>query len=60
MNPPQLYKTTMDPNTRWLVQLTLENATGTLEIMGMLLVKKRTGDCESWPESKGSLAKALV
>ncbi|MEZ1376359.1 DNA topoisomerase IV subunit B, partial [Enterobacter hormaechei] len=44
MNPLQLRETTMDPNTRRLVQLTLEDATGTLEIMDMLLAKKRAGD----------------
>ena len=60
MNPLQLRETTMDPNTRRLVQLTLEDATGTLEIMDMLLAKKRAGDRKSWLESKGNLAEVLV
>ena len=47
-------------NTRRLVQLTLEDATGTLEIMDMLLAKKRAGDRKSWLESKGNLAEVLV
>ena len=42
------------------VQLTLEDATGTLEIMDMLLAKKRAGDRKSWLESKGNLAEVLV
>ena len=44
MNPPQLRETTMDPNTRRLVQLTLEDFEATSEMMDMLLAKKRAGD----------------
>jgi topoisomerase IV subunit B len=58
MNPPQLRETTMDPNTRRLVQLTLEDYPGTQEMMDMLLAKKRAGDRKSWLESKGNLAEA--
>ncbi|MCY1443883.1 DNA topoisomerase 4 subunit B [compost metagenome] len=60
MNPPQLRETTMDPNTRRLVQLTLEEADGTVEIMDMLLAKKRASDRKSWLESKGNLAEVMV
>ena len=60
MNPPQLRETTMDPNTRRLVQLTLDDFEGTREIMDMLLAKKRAGDRKSWLESKGNLAEVLV
>ena len=60
MNPPQLRETTMDPNTRRLVQLTLEDAEGTVEIMDMLLAKKRAGDRKSWLETKGNLAEVLA
>ncbi|HZJ91715.1 MAG TPA: DNA topoisomerase IV subunit B [Thiopseudomonas sp.] len=56
MNPPQLRETTMDPNTRRLVQLTLDDYTGTVEIMDMLLAKKRASDRKAWLESKGDLA----
>ncbi|QEY73895.1 DNA topoisomerase IV subunit B [Pseudomonas denitrificans (nom. rej.)] len=56
MNPPQLRETTMDPNTRRLVQLTLEDTEGTVEMMDMLLAKKRAGDRKSWLETKGNLA----
>ena len=60
MNPLQLRETTMDPNTRRLVQLTLEDVPGTLEMMDMLLAKKRSGDRKSWLESKGDRAEVLI
>ncbi len=60
MNPGQLRETTMDPNTRRLVQLTLEDAQSTFEIMDMLLAKKRASDRKSWLESKGNLAEVLA
>ena len=56
MNPPQLRETTMDPNTRRLVQLTLDDVEATAEIMDMLLAKKRAGDRREWLEEKGNLA----
>jgi len=60
MNPPQLRETTMDPNTRRLVQLTLgEDFAETSEMMDMLLAKKRAGDRKTWLESKGNLAEVL-
>ncbi|MES2821390.1 MAG: DNA topoisomerase IV subunit B [Pseudomonadota bacterium] len=60
MNPPQLRETTMDPNTRRLVQLTLADYAMTEELMDMLLAKKRAGDRKSWLESKGDLAEVLL
>ena len=56
MNPIQLRETTMDPNTRRLVQLTLDDEPSTMELMDMLLAKKRAGDRKIWLESKGNLA----
>lgn len=58
MNPLQLRETTMDPNTRRLVQLTIDEITPTVEMMDMLLAKKRSGDRKAWLESKGN--KAIV
>ncbi|PRD38072.1 UNVERIFIED_CONTAM: parE [Trichonephila clavipes] len=56
MNPLQLRETTMDPNTRRLVQLTIDDAPQTLELMDMLLAKKRAHDRKDWLEQKGDRA----
>ncbi len=56
MNPLQLRETTMDPNTRRLVQLTIDDSENMLEVMDMLLAKKRSGDRKEWLESKGNMA----
>ncbi|MFT6758020.1 MAG: topoisomerase-4 subunit B [Chitinophagales bacterium] len=56
MNPLQLRETVMDPDTRRLVQLIVENGDGTDELMDMLLSKKRSPDRKSWLEDKGNLA----
>ncbi|QJR80376.1 DNA topoisomerase IV subunit B [Alteromonas pelagimontana] len=60
MNPIQLRETTMDPNTRRLVQLTIDDAADMLELMDMLLAKKRAGDRKTWLESKGNMAEVIV
>ncbi len=56
MNPLQLRETTMHPDTRRLVQLTLEDPEATNTIMDMLLSRKRAQDRKSWLEDKGNLA----
>ena len=56
MNPLQLRETTMDPNTRRLVQLTIDELRATEELMDMLLAKKRSGERKTWLEDRGNLA----
>lgn len=56
MNPLQLRETTMDPDTRRLVQLTIQPGDDTNSIMDMLLAKKRASDRRAWLETKGNLA----
>ena len=56
MNPLQLRETTMDPDTRRLVQLAFEGISKTEETMDMLLAKKRASDRRSWLEKKGDQA----
>jgi topoisomerase-4 subunit B len=56
MNPLQLRETTMDPDTRRLVQLSLRHGDKTHSVMDMLLSKKRASDRRSWLENKGNLA----
>jgi topoisomerase-4 subunit B len=56
MNPMQLRETTMAPDTRRLVQLTLDAGDDTHKLMDMLLAKKRAADRKEWLETKGDLA----
>ncbi|MDP4857314.1 MAG: toprim domain-containing protein, partial [Desulfobacterales bacterium] len=56
MNPSQLRETTMLPDSRRLVQLTLENEKGIFETLDMLLAKKRAHDRKRWLEKEGDLA----
>jgi topoisomerase-4 subunit B len=56
MNPSQLRETTMNPDTRRLVQLTIAEDDATFEQMDLLLAKKRAGDRKSWLEDRGNLA----
>ena len=56
MNPSQLRESTIHPDTRRLVQLTVDDAEATHSLMDMLLAKKRAGDRKAWLENKGDLA----
>jgi len=56
MNPLQLRETTMDPDTRRLVQLNIEDGDDTNQMLDMLLAKKRAPDRKAWLEDKGNLA----
>ena len=56
MNPLQLRETTMDPDTRRLVQLTVDASDDTDVLLDMLLAKRRAGDRRTWLEKKGNMA----
>jgi topoisomerase-4 subunit B len=56
MNPIQLRETTMAPDTRRLVQLTIDTEETAFATMDMLLAKKRSGDRRQWLEEEGHLA----
>ena len=60
MNPLQLRETTMAPDTRRLVMLTLEEGDDTDECMDMLLGKKRASDRRAWLEAYGNTADVAV
>jgi len=56
MNPMQLRVTTLAPDTRRLVQLTLGEGNDSHRMLDMLLAKKRAADRKAWLEKKGALA----
>ncbi len=56
MNPMQLRETTIHPDTRRLVQLTVEDSDVSGRLMDMLLAKKRAADRRAWLQAKGDLA----
>jgi topoisomerase-4 subunit B len=56
MNPAQLRETTMAPETRRLVQLTVSGKDEADQMLDMLLAKKRASDRRDWLTEKGNLA----
>lgn len=60
MNPMQLRESTIDPNTRRLLQFKVSDDKKTAELMDMLLAKKRAADRRQWLEDKGNLAEVEV
>lgn len=58
MNPKQLRETTMMPETRRLIQLSLDAETS-VSVMDKLLAKKRSSDRKAWLEEKGDLAEVV-
>ncbi|MEN5118339.1 DNA topoisomerase IV subunit B [Luteimonas sp. TWI662] len=56
MNPSQLRESAIHPDTRRLVQLTVDDDLETRSLIDMLLAKKRAGDRKAWLETKGDLA----
>jgi topoisomerase-4 subunit B len=59
MNPIQLRETTMAPDTRRLVQLTLSAEDGADSTIDMLLAKNRAGDRKNWLTEEGNKAEIL-
>ncbi len=59
MNPSQLRETTMDPNTRRLVRLTIPDAEPAVATIDMLLAKNRAGDRKVWLTEEGNRAEIL-
>jgi topoisomerase-4 subunit B len=59
MNPSQLRETTMNPDTRRLVQLTVDDFEATTALMDLLLAKKRSADRKIWLETKGDMAEVV-
>ena len=57
MNPVQLRETTMAPDTRRLVQMTVDEDETAFSTLDMLLAKKRAEDRRHWIEESGNLAK---
>ena len=49
-------ETTIAPDTRRLVQLTVEPGDDTHQVLDMLLAKKRASERRSWLETNGNLA----
>jgi topoisomerase-4 subunit B len=60
MNPLQLRESTMAPESRRLVQLTVDAQDMTDQIVDMMLAKKRASDRREWLERKGNLAAAVA
>lgn len=60
MNPGQLRESTIHPDTRRLVQLTIPTLDQTHATLDMLLCKKRAFDRKRWLETKGNLASLEV
>ena len=59
MNPLQLRDTVMNPDTRRLLQLSVDFGDDTAELLDMLLAKKRSPDRKKWLEEKGNLAEVV-
>ncbi|GIX33284.1 MAG: DNA topoisomerase 4 subunit B [Lysobacterales bacterium] len=60
MNPAQLRESTMDPRSRRLIRLTLDDPAETEALMDLLLGKRRAAERRHWLESKGDLASLEV
>ena len=58
MNPSQLRDTTLNPSSRKLLLLSLENKVKDMKLLNMMLSKKTSTDRKLWLEKKGNLIQA--
>ena len=58
MNPSQLRDTTLNPSSRKLLLLSLENKAKDMKLLNMMLSKKTSMDRKLWLEKKGNLVQA--
>ena len=58
MNPSQLRETTLNPSSRKLLLLSLENKAKDMKLLNMMLSKKTSIDRKLWLEKKGNLVQA--
>ncbi len=58
MNPSQLRDTTLNPSSRKLLLLSLENKAKDMKLLNMMLSKKTSIDRKLWLEKKGNLVQA--
>ena len=56
MNPAQLRETTMDPDSRRLIELTLDQGKKTDAMLDLLLARKRAPDRKDWLGKRGDQA----
>ena len=57
MSAEQLRETTMSPDTRRLIRLTISEDGEADRVMDKLLAKKRAADRKSWLQLEGNLAR---
>jgi topoisomerase-4 subunit B len=60
MNPAQLWETTLNPDTRRLLQVRIEDRDNTFKIFNMLMSKKEAERRCAWMEEKGGEVEADV
>jgi topoisomerase-4 subunit B len=60
MNPDQLWETALNPDTRRLLKVRIEDRTKTFALFNMLMSKKEAEKRCAWMEEKGSEVEADV
>jgi topoisomerase-4 subunit B len=60
MNPDQLWETALNPDTRKLLQVRIEDRTKTFALFNMLMSRKEAEKRCEWMEEKGNEVEADV